>query len=121
MRGKDVVEVCCYWLEGGSLPPSLTEANIVFIPKCDEPSYMRDLCSISLCNVIYKVFSKVLANRLKAILPNCISKEQSAFVAGRSIIDNVITATEIIHYMRQKTKGKNGHIALKIDISNAII
>jgi len=80
---------------------------------------MRDLRPISLCNVIYKNISKVLANILKPLLPKCISQEQSAFVENRSIIDNVMAAYEIVHHMKCKKKGKVGEVALKIDISKA--
>ena len=63
--------------------------------------------------------AKVLANRIKPILSTIISEEQSAFVAGRSIIDNVIVAFEVIHGMKRKTRGNNGDVAFKIDISKA--
>lgn len=110
---------CCYWSETGNFPSTLNETNIVLIPKVDSPSPMRDLRPISLCNVLYKIVAKVLANRLKKLLPKCISEEQSAFVEGRSILDNVLIAFEIIHHMKCKTKGARGEVALKIDISKA--
>lgn len=56
---------------------------------------------------------------MKVILPKLISEAQAAFVQGRSIIENVITASEIIHYMKRKNRGKLGDVALKIDISKA--
>ena len=56
---------------------------------------------------------------LKINLPYLISDEQSAFVPGRAITDNVIVAFEIIHIMKRMTKGKIGTVALKIDISKA--
>ncbi|PNX74427.1 ribonuclease H, partial [Trifolium pratense] len=65
------------------------------------------------------VLAKVLANRLKGILPNCVSVNQSAFVEGRSILDNALVAFEVIHCMKSKTKGKHGDVALKIDFSKA--
>jgi hypothetical protein len=80
---------------------------------------MKDLRPISLCNVLYKIISKVLANRLKPLLTRYISIEQSAFVEGRSILDNVMVAMETIHHMKSKIKGKVGEVALKIDISKA--
>ena len=62
---------------------------------------------------------KVLANRLKIILPNVISDSQSAFVPQRLIIDNTTVAYEIIHRMRNKRRGKKGQMAIKLDISKA--
>ncbi|XP_058783149.1 uncharacterized protein LOC131657807 [Vicia villosa] len=80
---------------------------------------MKDFRPISLCNVIYKIVSKVLANRLKKVLDKCVSEEQSAFVEGRSILHNAMIATEIIHYLKRKTVGRKASLALKIDISKA--
>jgi hypothetical protein len=63
---------------------------------------MRDLRPISLCNVLYKMVSKLLANRLKLFIDKCISPEQSAFIEGRSIIDNALITIKIIHAMKRK-------------------
>jgi hypothetical protein len=78
---------------------------------------MKDLRPISLCNVLYKMISKVLVNMLKRCLDKCVSQEQSAFVEGRSILDNALIAIEVIHAIKRKTKGQRGELALKIDIS----
>lgn len=80
---------------------------------------MGDLRPIALCQVHYKIMSKMITNRLKTVLPNLISPSQSAFVAGRSIFDNSIVAYEVLHYMRSRRRGKDGYVALKIDISKA--
>jgi hypothetical protein len=61
----------------------------------------------------------VLANRLKHVLPHCISNNQSAFVPGRSILDNAMVAIEVLHFMRTKTRGEDRYVALKLDISKA--
>lgn len=67
--------------------------------------------------MLYKILAKVLADRLKIILPNLISENQSAFVSGRSITDNVLVAIEVIHHMKRKIQGCEGEIVLESDIS----
>ena len=78
---------------------------------------MTDFRLISLCNVIYKIISKVIANRLKTILPQLISPTQSAFVPGTLITDNVLLAYETLHAMHGRKKGKKGALTLKLDVS----
>lgn len=92
---------------------------MVLIPKCNNPSSMKDLRPISLCNVVYKILSKAMANRLKFLLLGCVAEEQATFIANRSISNNIIVASEVIHYLRRRKKGKRGEVALKIDISKA--
>lgn len=80
---------------------------------------MKDLRPIALCNVMYKILSKVLANRLRVVLPHIISENQSAFVKDRCITDNVLVAFEVIHHMNRKKHGMEWEVALKLDISKA--
>jgi hypothetical protein len=119
MCGDEVFSSVKDWLGRGYFPSSLNETNICLIPKCDNPGSMKDFRPISLCNVLYKVVSKLLANRLKGVLGKYISEEQSAFVEGRSIIDNALIAIEIIHCLKRRTKGAKGELTLKIDFSKA--
>ena len=93
--------------------------HIVLIPKKNEPLYMFDFRPISLENVVARIISKVIANRLKMILPNVISDAQSAFVLDRLITDNTTIAFELLHRMHNKRSGKKGQMAVKLDINKA--
>ncbi|GAU34899.1 hypothetical protein TSUD_144300 [Trifolium subterraneum] len=119
MCGNDIFEAAKEWLDRGFFPSSLNDTNICLIPKCENPVSMKDMRPISLCNVLYKMVSKLLANRLKMCLEKCVSEEQSAFIEGRSILDNALIAIEVIHALKRKTTGRRGELALKIDISKA--
>ena len=70
---------------------------------------------ISLCNIVYKIVTKVIVARLRPYLDKLISPFQAAFVPGRKGIDNAIIAQEVIHSINKK-KGKVGYMALKIDL-----
>ena len=69
--------------------------------------------------MVFRISSKVIANRLKKILPSIISDTQSAFVHGRLITDNVLVAFESMHHIHHKKGGKKGEMTLKLDMSKA--
>ncbi|XP_045083332.1 uncharacterized protein [Aegilops tauschii subsp. strangulata] len=117
--GEAVTREVLHVLRGGSIPEGWNETIVVLIPKVRNPDRIKDLRPISLCNVVYKLVSKVLANRLKQILDEIISANQSAFVPGRLISDNTILAYEMTHFMRRKRRGKDVYMALKLDMSKA--
>jgi hypothetical protein len=106
-------------LIGAVMPPGWNNTIIVLIPNVDKPEKLKELRPISLCTVLYKLISKVIANRLKVVLPDMISQSQSAFVPGRPITDNVLLAYELTHYLKNKRSGENGVAAIKLDMSKA--
>jgi hypothetical protein len=117
--GNDVSSAILSCLNSGSILKSINHTYITLIPKKQNPTKVTDFCPISLCNVIYKILSKVLTNRLKPILSHIISETQSAFVPGRLITDNILVAFETLHHMKTRHTGKEGFMALKLDMSKA--
>ena len=117
--GNNVTNLVLNVLNSGMSMAEINKTNIALVPKCKNPLRMTNFRPISLCSVVYKLISKTLANRLKAILPYIISKNQSAFLAKRLITDNVLVAYEIMHYIKRKRDGNDSFMAAKIDMSKA--
>ncbi|CAH9054384.1 unnamed protein product [Cuscuta europaea] len=103
----------------GKIPRKVNRTNLILIPKKDKPESIGDLRPIGLCNVIFKIFGKVLADGLKIILNDLVSMNQSAFVMGKSIVDNVMVAFETLHWLKRKRHGWDGYLALKLDMRKA--
>ncbi|XP_074298528.1 uncharacterized protein LOC141629421 [Silene latifolia] len=116
--GPDVIRTVLQILRGTRSPRDLNKTNIVLIPKKKAPDKIQDYRPISLCNVAYKIVSKVLANRLKIFLDSIVSENQSAFTPGRAISDNVLTAFEMFHYMKSSRSSK-GYMAIRLDMAKA--
>jgi hypothetical protein len=100
--GPEVCDVALHFLNTAHMDGFINATNIALIPKGNNPTNATEFRSISLCNVLYKIIAKVLANKLKVVLPNIISPCQSAFLAGRLITDNIIAAYETLHTMHTK-------------------
>ncbi|ONI17389.1 hypothetical protein PRUPE_3G156200 [Prunus persica] len=76
------------------------------IPKVSSLESATKFLPVCLCNNSYKILAKILANRLKKILPCIISHHQNAFVPNRQIQDKILVAHEALHYLKHKKKGK---------------
>ena len=117
--GNDITCMVLNVLNSSMSMVEINRTNIALVPKTRNPTKMIEFRPISLCNVIYKLISKVLANRLKAILPQIISENQSAFLSERLITDNVLVAFECTDFLDHKRDGKDGFMAVKLDMSKA--
>ena len=115
----DVTHLVLSWLNLGTLPHLVNHTFITLIPKKKNPISLSEYRPINLCNILFKIFSKVLANRLKKFLNSIITEHQSAFAKGRLITDNILIAFETLHYMKNYNSGSNGFMALKLDMSKA--
>lgn len=78
-------------------PEEWNETVIALIPKKKKLEKMRDFCPISLCNIIYKIAAKAIANRWRKVLDEFIDVNQSVFIPGRLITDNILIAFECMH------------------------
>ena len=98
-----MVEESC---NSGKVLPVLNATFLTLIPKEERFMNPKKFQSITLCNVIYKIISKLIALRLKPILPFIMSKEKSRYVEGRQIMDSVILVHGIINLLkRTRTPG----------------
>jgi hypothetical protein len=94
----------------------INSANIILFPKKSDAAGLADYRPISLIHSLSKIFSKLLANRLAPILPDIVSKCQSAFVKKRSIHDNFLHVQNLI---KELHSSKTACLFLKLDISKA--
>jgi len=95
----EVCEAILHLFNTSKLDVAINTTNIALVPKISNPECVIDYHPISLCNVLYKLVSKVLANRLKKFLPQIISPYQSTFITGKLIINNVLAAYETLYTM----------------------
>eukprot|EP00253_Pinus_taeda_P024446 PITA_24446 len=100
----------------GTILKSINSTFLALIPKEENAQTPEKFRPIALCNVIYKIISKVIANRLKPILPNLILEEQSGYVEGRQILDNILLAQEMVHTLQIR---KKAGMLMQLDLSKA--
>ena len=113
------VQTILGFLNHSVAPPKFHEMHIVLIPKTKDLARVTDYRPISLCNVVYKLVSKIVANQLKVVFQDIVCKNQSAFIAERLITDNMLVAHELMNHINWKRKGKTSEMALKLDMSKA--
>lgn len=117
---KDSVSaaVKCFFADG-ILPETINETLVTLIPKVSLPDNLNQLRPISCCNFLYKIISKLIVRRLKGMMGSLISPNQSAFVGGRLIQDNLVIAQEVFHSLKRRNKGGKENIAIKLDMNKA--
>ncbi|XP_075669726.1 uncharacterized protein LOC142639425 [Castanea sativa] len=102
----------------GKISEYLNKTLITLISKCNSPESLSNYSPIGLCNNVYKVIIKLLVARIRPALDYLVSSLQTAFVPKRKGVDNAIIVQELIHSMSKK-KGKDGFMAIKIDLEKA--
>ncbi|KAL5563396.1 hypothetical protein UlMin_033143 [Ulmus minor] len=116
--GEEVTAACLGFTNGGLSLGSINETIITLMPKIKNLTRITEFRPISLCNVLYKIISKMLANRLRKVMGTIISKGQSTFILGRLISDNAIIGFECLHAIKRR-KTKKIYLALKLDMAKA--
>lgn len=115
--GKDLTAAVQSFFVKDFLPKGINTIILALIPKKEAAVEMKDYRPISLCNVLYMVISKILANRIKGILQEMISQNQPAFIKERLLMENALLATEIVKDYHKYSVSPQS--AMKIDISKA--
>jgi hypothetical protein len=94
----------------------LNRALITLIPKKPEATEVKDYRPISLVHSFAKLFSKIMANRLRKRLGDVVSANQSVFVRGRSLHDNFILVRQVARKINQQ---RQSGVLLKLDLTGA--
>ncbi|CAL5398784.1 unnamed protein product [Camellia sinensis] len=98
----------------GVIPKELNQAFFALITKSKAPQTINDYVPISFCSVMYKAVAKVLANRLRSVLPSLVSFFQNAFVPGRMISNSVLLAHELLEFIRKMKEGKTSMLGYEL-------
>ncbi|KAG7567714.1 Ribonuclease H domain [Arabidopsis thaliana x Arabidopsis arenosa] len=116
--GESVTRFVLEFFASGNLPATTNDALLVLIAKVAKPERITQFRPVSLCNVLFKIITKMMVNRLKSVISKLIGPAQSSFIPGRLSIDNIVLVQEVVHSMRRK-KGRKGWMLLKLDLEKA--
>ena len=115
--GRDVLDAIHELFSSGSLLQQWNTTILTLIPKKQSVNRIADFRPISCCNTVYNAVSKLMADRLKQVLPLLIFNSQSAFIPGRILVENVLMATQLIQGYNWKKISKRS--VLKVDLKKA--
>ena len=105
------------FLRSGKLLGQVNHTLLCMIPKKAILVSIEDYRPIALCNVLYRIISKLLANKLKPLLPKLIDFNKSAFINRKRITDSILLAHKLCHNLH--TNQGQAHMCLKLDLSKA--
>lgn len=115
--GEDICKAIQLFFQTDDIPNGINATSIALVPKMLTPEKVSDYRPIACCNVVYKCISKMLTNRIKDVLGKIVNKNQSAFIPGRHISDNIMLTHELMRGYGWKYGFKR--CALKIDLQKA--
>jgi hypothetical protein len=100
--GDDILEMVEESRRKGRVTGALNATFLALIPKSDNPGSFGEYRPIALCNLVYKIITKIIATRIKSFLSFGISKEQFGFLEGRKITDAIGIVQEALHSIKVK-------------------
>jgi hypothetical protein len=113
--GEDVINVVNSFFQTRRIFKEMNATTISLIPKVANPTRLTDFRPISCCNTVYKCITKILAGRIKVVLPFLVGPYHAAFVSGRRI--NILFSQELIKgYHKNK---RTARCAMKVDLMKA--
>ncbi|GKA91117.1 RNA-directed DNA polymerase, eukaryota, reverse transcriptase zinc-binding domain protein [Tanacetum coccineum] len=115
--GSDICLAIREFFISGKILGEINATLIALVPKIDNPNKVSHFRPIACCNVLYKCISKILNNRIKEGLSKVVSLNQSAFIPGRHIQDNILITQELLKGYNRRNGAKR--CAMKIDIQKA--
>lgn len=116
---EEVSEAIKEFFRGAEFPVEINETVVALAPKVALPESIHQLRPISCCNFMSKVIAKIIVHRLRGFMDGLISENQSAFIGGRQIQDNLVIAQELFYALKKKDKGGKEHLAINFDMSKA--
>lgn len=117
--GEVVFKAVQNFFQNGVLLREVNHTNVTLIPKVANPETISQFRPISLCRFVYKIISRILTTRLQPFMGSIISEQQSAFITGRQVHDNIIVAHEVFHFLKHKRVGSKASVAIKLDLNKA--
>lgn len=116
---NDVIAVARNFFSGGRLLKSFNHTHMCLIPKVNDTREMAQVRPIGLCSMFYKVISKIMVHWMQKFMNRIVTANQSTFVKGRLISENILVAHECMHYLKNKRVGGTFEMILKLDMSKA--
>lgn len=115
LKGDIMRAIEGFWVSE-SISSGCNASFVSLIPKVSNPVSLNEFRPISLIGCFYKIVAKVLAERVKRVIDSVIGEEQSAFIQGRSILDGVLVANELIDFVKGRKKKS---LIFKVDFEKA--
>lgn len=115
--GDDIFATINEFFNSRKILKQINHVIITLIPKTKHAFQVNHFRPISCCNLLYKIISKILANRITPVLEIIISESQSAFLKNRKMLDNIFLIQELLHkYAHKRTSPR---CLLKINVHKA--